>query len=116
MKALHGFLQDEKWYEDLGHIGLGILPIDELLWVREWTKEKLLWPFKGQWPPGDVMRFRYREGLGWTMQPLGAVATDGDLVVVPLDRVSDIGRDELGYQVGRTIRNCTLIGLLIWRW
>lgn len=98
MKPLHGFFQDEKWYEDLGHIVLGLFPIGLLLWSREWTDWKLPWIFKGQWPPGDpsflISRPRARK-----------------VEVTQLDRVSDVGRDELGYRIGATLRN---VGLIVW--
>ena len=108
MKPLHGFTQDRKWVEDLGHIGLGILPIDLLLWIREWTDWKLPWPFKGQWPPGDPVWY------GTDLNPRTGLNTAGE-EFAPLDRVADMGRDTLGYDIGRTIRLGILLGLLIWR-
>jgi len=88
---------DNEWYEDLGHVGLGLLPFDLLLWMREWTKVKLFWPLSGQFPPGRTIDLGGRK-------------------YAPLDRVRDVGVDTLGYDIGRTIRTAVLIGLLIWRW
>ena len=89
--------------EDVGHVVLGILPLDLLLWAREWTTVRLPWPFKGQWPPGDPFLdpdwLAYgdpREEPEWFTQ---------------LHRVEDIGRDTLGYDIGRTIRT---LGLIAW--
>ena len=110
-KFLHGFMQDEKWYEDLAHVGLGLLPIDSLLWVREWTRAKLGWPMRGQYPPGDpFIDPDYMAGL--------VTLADGDdpEVFTQLERVADIGRDELGYTIGREIRQAVLVGLLVWQW
>jgi len=98
---LHGFMQDEKWYEDLGHIVLGFLPIDLLLWVREFTRAKLPWPFKGQYPPG--WPFNYGPEIR-------------QYQVTQMSSVEDLARDQLGYAIGQQLRVCLLVGLLWWRW
>ena len=97
MKPLHGFAQDEKWYEDLAHVLLGVLPIGLLLWAREWTDWRMPWPFRGQWPPGVPIH--------------RIVPRYSDRFFAPLSRVADSARDELGYRIGATVRN---VGLIVW--
>ena len=126
MKPLHGFLQDGKWYEDLGHIFLGMIPFAG--WIREWTQAKLPWPMKGQWPPGKPFTL-YWNGLANPRQPTKAQGEGewttsrrrifGDkngvlpVNVTQLDRVSDVGRDEFGYEIGRTIRFALMLWLVV---
>ena len=100
MKPLHGFAQDDKWYEDLAHVLMGVPPIGLLLWAREWTAWKMPWPFRGQWPPGDIHDFYIDRYGGRVWRPQAN-----------LDRVSDAARDELGYRIGATLRN---VGLIVW--
>ena len=88
-KPLYGFLQDKHWYEDLGHIGIGLIP------MAGWIHEHF------QYPPGDVHIATYN---------------GKDALSAPLDRVDDLYRDNLGYAIGGAIRTALLVGLLIWRW
>ena len=97
MRTIRDYKPTNRWYEHLGHVALGILPIDLLLWAREYTNVKLGWPLSGQWPPGKPREF---EGEIWA----------------PLDRVADVGWDTLGYDIGRTIRFVVMLSLLVWRW
>ena len=97
----YGFMQDKDWYEDVGHIVLGYLPIDMLWYIREHTTLKLPWPFKGQYPPGDILKVLVGPRAG---------------EFFPTDRVHDSKRDELGRSIGAQLRVITLIALLIWRW
>ncbi len=91
-----------KWLEDVGHGFLGFAFPAVLLWAREWTRVRLPWPFKGQWPPGD---------------PFNVVKADGwNGKVTQLDRVADIGRDTLGYAIGQDLRTALLVGMVVWTW
>ena len=95
-KPLYGFLQDKHWYEDLGHIGIGLIPLAG--WIREHS----------QYPPGDPLVVT--EGIDVNGEPVEAE------VFYPADRVDDLYRDNLGYAIGGAIRTFLLVGLLIWRW
>lgn len=120
---LHGFMQDEKWGEDLGHIVLGYLPIDLLWWLREWTTVRLPWPFKGQWPPGDRLTLSpdaRRPGVYYESRrahaPEGYARWTDAIRLLPENRVSDSARDELGRSIGAQLRVLTLGALLWWKW
>ena len=106
---LHGFMQDEKWGEDIGHIVFGYLPIDLLWWLREWTTVRLPGIFKGQWPPGKPV---------YTGRPTfpGSTFSAEPFVSYPHQNVSDSARDELGRSIGAQIRVLTLGALLWWKW
>jgi hypothetical protein len=88
---LYKFMQDDHWYEDVGHIFIGLIPMWG--WIREhW-----------QWPPGDTAFFgdptkRNAEPEPWA----------------PHDRVADAYRDFLGYAIGGTIRCAGLLGVILW--
>ena len=99
---------DNEFYEDIGHVVLGVLPIDLLLWSREWTKVKLPWPLRGQYPPGRTFLAVPVDNRWWP--------ADHAVLVAPLDRVRDVGVDTLGYAIGQTIRFGVMLGLLIWKW
>ena len=100
---LYQFLQDKKWYEDVGHIFIGMIPLWG--WLREHK----------QWPPGDIMyaesgvmdttsfdeATRRLEEMSWPIE------------CAPLDRVQDSYRDFLGYAIGETIRTVILLVLLL---
>lgn len=82
----YGFLSDGKFYEDLGHILIGLVP--GWGWWREHR----------QWPPGDP------EPMPFTGQ--------GDLYyITQLDRVADVYRDQLGYEIGSVLRT---VALIVW--
>lgn len=81
MKPLYGFLQDEKWYEDVGHILIGLVPF----WG--WWREHR------QWPPGEPHFIDHLyEDVGYRES-----------------RVADSYRDFLGYAIGDTIRTIGLL-------
>ena len=82
--TLYGFLQDRHWYEDLGHILIGHVPM--LGWVREHL----------QWPPGNIITL---EQGRW---------------YAPLDRVEDSYRDFLGYAIGNAMLTAELAGVILW--
>lgn len=85
------FLRDEKWYEDIAHILVGLVP----LWG--WLREHV------QWPPGDTwVRTIYPEGV-YTRDPPERRA------YAPLDRVADAYRDFLGYAIGDALRTVGLV-------
>ena len=88
MKLFH-FFQDRKWYEDVAHIFVGMVPF--FGWAREWK----------QWPPGD---------------PDSHPSTGVGVMWTQMDRVADAYRDFLGYAIGDVLRTAVLVGLLIWRW
>lgn len=48
-------MQDDKWYEDVLHVLMNLLPIDLLCWIREWTEVNWPWPFRGQWPVNRIL-------------------------------------------------------------
>ena len=119
----HGFMRDEKWYEDLGHVLLGFLPLDLLWYTREWTTARLLWPFKGQWPPGDpVVSWKVTNQASspyWRFSEGDADAGEvlrRDVDLTQMARVADKDRDEFGRSIGAQLRVLILIGLLAWRW
>ena len=93
MKLYH-FMQDSKWYEDVAHILVGLVPFWG--WVREHR----------QWPPGKP-RVRFVDAA--SSPPVEYFDTQ-------LDRVADSYRDFLGYAIGDLLRTAVLIGLLVWRW
>jgi len=102
----------QKWYEDVGHVVLGVLPFDLLLWVREFTKAKLPWPFKGQWPPETNRYPSYRIRI---VPSVGPELTNwsspyGDIYYNEV-RLKDLRRDQLGYAIGQTLRT---VGLIAW--
>lgn len=102
---MHGFGTGgwRKVGEDVGHFVLGILPLDLILWIREWTDWPLPWIFKGQWPPGDPF---------WDPDTIDLFDPDSEREwFTQLDRVADIGRDTLGYDLGRTVRFAVLVWL-----
>ncbi len=90
MKPLYGFMQDDRWYEDLGHVLIGLVP----MWG--WWREHR------QWPPGAR--------LMWD---------DGNYVF-PEDRIADsyrdFHRDFMGYALGDAIRTGFLIGVIAGMW
>ena len=104
---LYGFMQDEKWYEDVGHILIGLVPFWG--WWREWR----------QWPPGsdldppvviwDDRTYSWLEEEPANVEKAGAV--DGAQVYYPANRVADSYRDFLGYAIGGAIRT---VGLVVW--
>lgn len=92
MKYLYGFMQDKKWYEDVGHILIGLIPF--VGWGREHS----------QWPPG------------WPYYALPNrkdKSIDELELVTQLDRVEDSYRDFLGYEIGSLIRTIILVVLCI---
>ena len=97
---LYSFMQDRHWYEDIGLIFIGLVPMWG--WIREhW-----------QWPPGDTGYYDLTDRRMYQTQK-----EDGDRVpYAPHDRVADSYRDFLGYAIGGTIRTAVLVGLLIWKW
>lgn len=105
----HGFFTGgpKKILEDCGHILLGHCPTDLLWYAREWTTAKLPWPFKGQWPPGDIHE---------TDEIIQSY--DGPIRVivqwVRLDRVADSGRDEFGRSIGAQLRPFTVAFITYW--
>jgi len=111
----HGFMTGgpKKILEDFGHIGLGLLPLDLLLWLRE----------EFQLPPEND---RY---------PVFAVWTEGGYHCYPVDpdsdnranieragwdeywsaaRVGDMRRHELGYAIGAQLRPAVVVSLTLW--
>ena len=93
-KPLYGFLQDEKWYEDVGHILIGLIPLAG--WIHEHF----------QYPPGWPVMINYFDRNGKRVVE----------EMVQLRRVDDLYRDNLGYAIGGAIRTSLLVGLLVWRW
>ena len=93
---LYKFMQDKKWYEDVGHIFIGLIPM--LGWLREHR----------QWPPGKPF---YAVPANDRSIPASDIK-----LVTQLDRVEDSYRDFLGYAIGGTIRCAVLVGLLVWKW
>lgn len=82
-----GFLSDEKWYEDLGHIFIGLIPL--LGWFRE----------QGQLPPAT------------NKLPVRSYGPD---VYWARERVLDMRRDSFGYEVGHFILVSDLvIGIIL---
>jgi hypothetical protein len=85
---LYKFMQDDHWYEDVGHILVGLVP----MWG--WRREHR------QWPPGDIEKIDYLD-------------KDNDWWA-PLDRVADSYRDFLGYAIGGTVRCVGLLATIVW--
>lgn len=88
---LYGFMQDKHWYEDVGHVFIGLIPLAG--WIREHLQYPPGWPFVA-WGPLDDLPEK----------------------VTQLSRVDDLYRDNLGYEIGAVLRTVLLVGLLIWRW
>ena len=96
MKYLYGFMQDKKWYEDVGHILIGLIPF--VGWGREHSQWPPGWPYYTK-PNGDRLKL---------------FAGDEVLeLVTQLDRVEDSYRDFLGYEIGSLIRTIILVVLCI---
>ena len=81
----YGFLSDGKFHEDLGHILIGLVPF----WG--WWREHR------QFPPGDVFAC--------------FCGSKGPREMVPADRVADVYRDNLGYEIGSALRT---VALIVW--
>ena len=91
---LYNFMQDDKWYEDLGHIAIGIF----LPFYGWWREHR-------QWPPGDLITIFIADD-----EEMFAYGDFGKgRLFSETDRVADSYRDFLGYAVGDVIRT---IGLL----
>lgn len=123
-----------KWLEDFFHGVMGLAFPAVLLWAREWTRVRLPWPFKGQWPPGvstwfvdaeeDSALFPYEnDAYEWAAEiesTWGETGFPGDPITVaemsPTERVADIGRDSLGYAIGQDLRTALLVGAVVWVW
>ncbi len=100
--TLYGFMQDKKWYEDVGHILIGLIPMWG--WIREHR----------QWPPGDTVLLYDYYGI-WKV----AILWDEEgltTLFAPHDRVKDAYRDFLGYAIGGTIRCIALVGVILRLW
>lgn len=82
----YGFMSDEKWYEDLGHILIGFAPM--IGWVRE---DEQWPPASDNYPPEYIQKELYFHS----------------------SRVEDAYRDFLGYAIGDSIRTMLLIGIAI---
>ena len=78
-------MQDAKWYEDIAHVIIGIIPI--IGWAREWK----------QWPPAS------------DSYPPEYIQIE---LYFHHSRVEDAYRDFLGYTIGDLIRT-TILGALI---
>ena len=122
----YGFMQDKDWYEDVGHIILGSLPIDILWYIREHTTVKMPWPFKGQYPPGKPMWLftneddQLRVAVDEARARSGYKGAGHDLPFedcsweyFPADRVHDSKRDELGRSIGAQLRPIW-VALIAW--
>ena len=84
MKKLYGFMQDSKWYEDLGQVLIGLIP----MWG--WIREHKQWP-----PASDKHPFLY--------DPIA------EQKYFASSRVEDAYRDFLGYSIGSFIRTTALV-------
>ena len=94
MKYLYGFMQDKKWYEDVGHILIGLIPF--VGWGREHAQWPPGWPYYAT--PRRKKMHLYNENIE---------------LVTQLDRVEDSYRDFLGYEIGSLIRTVILVVLCI---
>lgn len=82
---LYNFMQDEKWYEDVGHILIGLC----LPFYGWWREHR-------QWPPGDPHFIDHLfEDVGYRHS-----------------RVADSYRDFLGYAIGDVLRTAILAGVI----
>ena len=97
MKYLYGFMQDKKWYEDVGHILIGLIPF--VGWGRE----------HAQWPPG----WPYYALRNKKYESYVDIELDELELVTQLDRVEDSYRDFLGYEIGSLVRTIILVVLCI---
>ena len=88
-------MNTNKWYEDLGHVVIGLVPGVGL--IRE---------FRPLPPETD------REPVVWVSKERRRVGGE----YWPASRVRDMLTDMIGYAVGDAIRTAVLVGLLIWRW
>lgn len=109
----YGFLQDKKWYEDVGHIFVGMVAMWG--WIRE----------NDQYPPGKPITL-YWDGLAnprnpndpvgpgeWTTN--ASICTSGvTRTVFKEDRTRDLYRDFLGYSIGHTLEVVAFIGVIVW--
>ena len=112
---LYGFLSDSKFYEDLGHILIGLVPFWG--WIRE---RKQLPPENDRYPVAYLHVEHWDDGRSHVRFNeddcmVGADAIE-EIEYWAAIRVHDIFRDNLGYAIGGTIRTAVLVGLLIWRW
>ena len=83
---LYDFMQDKKWYEDIGHIFIGMIPF--VGWFREHK----------QWPPcSDSQPDIVKDYVGYYHQ----------------GRVRDVYRDFLGYAIGDLIRTAVIVAAWI---
>ena len=83
---IYDFFQDEKWYEDLGHILIGMIPLWG--WIREHY----------QWPPSS------------NSQPFILYKNQ---VYYHQGRVRDVYRDFLGHAIGDAVRTVVVIAAWI---
>jgi len=89
-RPMYGFMSDEKWYEDVGHIVIGFAPM--IGWLRE----------NEQWPPASD-----------NYPPEYNTSNPQNELYFHSSRVEDAYRDFLGYAIGDTLRTLTLIGIII---
>ena len=88
-------MNTNKWYEDLGHVAIGLIPGVGL--IREFRQ---LPPETDSEPVVMMSPERRRKGGEYW----------------PASRVRDMMTDMIGYAVGDGIRTVVLVSLLIWRW
>ncbi len=110
-----GFLSDDKWYEDLGHIALEFF-FPGLGWVREFTTIRMGKLKIGQWPPSSgVDPVAYLdvlhpiEALEETHCQIGEPGTIFTKPYFAERRVVDLGRDCFGYALGDILRTIILV-------
>lgn len=93
MVKMYHFMQDKDWYEDIGHILIGLVPFAG--WMREHK----------QWPPG----WPYFASRPKHLQTRGPEAE----LVTQVERVRDSYRDFLGYEIGSLVRTIALVYLCL---